>query len=591
MPLSFSSGATKALGFASISSTAPASGAAYSFVSSPFGPSAQYNPMPAVPTGIKETNEGFNDQTFVFYVNGAGAGVRPLYWRIKHITTSAADFAAQAGQFYSNNWGATAYPSPGSWYNNPYGEELGRFGIELLADNTTEGSETFQIEVRESSFSGPVVLTSPIITVSDTSAPPTFVFDTAWPNWNFYLENGLVEASGQLGEFKVIATNIPISTETYIYYTIIPGPGVTNLDLTTFTYSRFQDYTLPTGQMYIYNEQYYDSSTGGFKNHPYGWGRFFLSPRTDGITEGNETFQIELRLYSTTGPVVATSPVFTIKDPIVIGQQEYTTAGTYTWTAPADVTSVSVVAVGGGGNGTLFFNSGVSKIGGGGGGLGWKNNISVIPGNSYTVLVGAAGQDSYFIDSTTVKGGGGGGGFNGLGGTWVGDGGGNGGSGSVASLLNNQYIGGGGGGGAGGYTGNGGNGGIARNGSQPGFTYAQNGSGGGGAGGYSYYWGSPFYYGGGHGGGGVGIFGQGTNGTVDTTSINPTGPGGGGSGGGVGSSSYYGFNGGSAGGSYGGGGGGAHSNNPSDTGLGRSGAVRIIWGPGRAFPSTNTANL
>ncbi len=33
------------------------------------------------------------------------------------------------------------------------------------------------------------------------------------------------------------------------------------------------------------------------------------------------------------------------------GQQAYTTAGTYSWVAPSGVTSVSVVAVGGGGSG------------------------------------------------------------------------------------------------------------------------------------------------------------------------------------------------------------------------------------------------
>ena len=36
---------------------------------------------------------------------------------------------------------------------------------------------------------------------------------------------------------------------------------------------------------------------------------------------------------------------------IVTGQQAYTTAGTYTWVAPGGVSSVSVVAVGGGGSG------------------------------------------------------------------------------------------------------------------------------------------------------------------------------------------------------------------------------------------------
>ena len=96
-----------------------------------------------------------------------------------------------------------------------------------------------------------------------------------------------------------------------------------------------------------------------------------------------------------------------------VNQQNYTTPGTYSWTCPADVTSVSVVCVGGGGGGTTA--NGYEA--GGGGGLGWKNNIAVVPGQSYTVVVGAGGAgntsggtnggQSYFIDAATVSGGGG----------------------------------------------------------------------------------------------------------------------------------------------------------------------------------------
>jgi hypothetical protein len=274
-------------------------------------------------------------------------------------------------------------------------------------------------------------------------------------------------------------------------------------------------------------------------------------------------------------------------------QAAYTTPGTYSWTCPTGVYSVSAVCVGGGGSGTLISGSGFTKVGGGGGGLGWKNNIPVNPGQTYTVQVGAAGQDSYFIDGTTVKGGFGGGGFSGVGGTYVGDGGGNGGNGSTSTYRTDSpaYIGGGGGGGAGGYTGNGGDGGTRRGPGPSTFKYAQNGSGGGGAGGYSNWWGGPFYFGGGHGGGGVGILGQGANGAVDTTSFSPSEPGGGGSSGSSGGLTYNPLTSGGSGGGYGGGGGGANSNNPADQGIGGSGAVRIIWGDGRAFPSTDTGDL
>ena len=74
------------------------------------------------------------------------------------------------------------------------------------------------------------------------------------------------------------------------------------------------------------------------------------------------------------------------------GQAQYTTPGTYSWTAPASVTSVSVVCIGGGGSGgSTGVNNGPGGGGGGGGGVAYKNNIAVTPSVSYTVVVGAGG--------------------------------------------------------------------------------------------------------------------------------------------------------------------------------------------------------
>jgi len=259
------------------------------------------------------------------------------------------------------------------------------------------------------------------------------------------------------------------------------------------------------------------------------------------------------------------------------GGQLFDTPGTYTWTAPTGVTSVSAVAIGGGGGGGQ--NSTGGPHGGGGGGLGWKNNITVVPGQTYTVVVGQAGAgasgssgsghdgfdggNSYFISLATVSGSGGAGGLGssgtgGLGGTYAGDGGGRGGdSGGQGTVW-------GGAGGAGGYTGNGGNGGRGGPGSD--------GLGGGGGGGGSDSWG--------YAGGGVGIYGQGVSGLGGTTSASGQG----GSGGDVGTGG--GSSGGGAGGLYGGGGG---TGSFTAAGSGGSGAVRIIWGPTRSFPTTNVS--
>lgn len=280
------------------------------------------------------------------------------------------------------------------------------------------------------------------------------------------------------------------------------------------------------------------------------------------------------------------------------GQVEFTEPGTYSWTAPAGINYVSVVAIGGGGAGMISRTDSLgnehSSSGGSGGGLGWKNFIPVVPGNTYTVVVGAGGiggtsltetgssrvdggdgGSSYFINQTTVLGEGGEGGKTfsaGTGGGFVGDGGGSGGDGQHYT----SGIDGGGGGGAAGYTGDGGDGGYFNG------DAGQGGGGGGGAG--DEYQSSPPLSQLGGDGGGTGIYGEGTSGAGGTWNSGTA------SAGGDGSIDF----GGSA---FGGGGAGRMEAyfNPDANGIdGQSGAVRILWGNifnYRLFPSTNTQDV
>ncbi len=290
---------------------------------------------------------------------------------------------------------------------------------------------------------------------------------------------------------------------------------------------------------------------------------------------------------------------------IPAGSQSYTTPGTYSWVAPAGVTSVSVVCVGGGAGGVFSTTSSSDRWGGGGGGLGYTNNYSVTPGNSYTVVVGAAGVswygsgsppsstnggNSYFVNTSTVAGFGATGA---TGGSYFGNGGGSGGNGGAYATGDS------GGGGAGGYSGNGGTGGGPGN-----PTAGTGGAGGGGSNGA----GIPN----GAGGGGVGLGGQGTNGAAGPSFSGVVYGGGGGSpvtltvGGSTGTAGSearydtvgccflnYAGNGGLVGG---GGGvpGGYGGGTWIDSGYGNYGGVRIVWAGGsglsRTFPSTNVGN-
>ncbi len=307
----------------------------------------------------------------------------------------------------------------------------------------------------------------------------------------------------------------------------------------------------------------------------------------DSVTKDNSSNNFTVNANAS--PTLSLNNPFTINQnyskisrDIQYGQIAYTTPGTYTFTAPTGVIRVSVVCVGGGGGGGSTDGGGGG--GGGGGGLGWKNNIPVIQGNSYTVVVGIGGSsdstvhggDSYFINTSTVAGLGGRSStdaYGGAGGEYVGDGGGNGGTPSYSGTTRST-----GGGGGGGYSGNGGGSVNNRDG-----TDGSGGGGGGGAAGGSSDAAS--------GGGGVGLLGEGSSGGGGQYTGNDAGFGGRGGSGGVagGSGTARPYN---SGGAYGGGGGGAEFD--GEAGSGASGAVRIIWGGylnQRAFPSTNTGDL
>jgi hypothetical protein len=71
-----------------------------------------------------------------------------------------------------------------------------------------------------------------------------------------------------------------------------------------------------------------------------------------------------------------------------LDSQAFGNTGTYSWTVPAGVTSISVAGVGGGGGGSQKSAGGT---GGAGGQLKYVNNIPVTPGDIYTVVVGTGG--------------------------------------------------------------------------------------------------------------------------------------------------------------------------------------------------------
>ena len=134
----------------------------------------------------------------------------------------------------------------------------------------------------------------------------------------------------------------------------------------------------------------------------------------------------------------------------------YNTAGSFSWTCPAGVTSVTVECWGAGGAGGGVTVANGTGGGGGGGAYTKSTAVAVVAGNSYTVVVGAGGVgvtgagpvggNSTFNTATVIANGGGGGGVGTSGAAGAGGAAGTFKGGNGAAGLTTVYSGGGGGG-------------------------------------------------------------------------------------------------------------------------------------------------
>jgi hypothetical protein len=104
------------------------------------------------------------------------------------------------------------------------------------------------------------------------------------------------------------------------------------------------------------------------------------------------------------GPTLMTIPA------VFSSPKSYLTPGSYTFTVPAGITTISVEIWGGGGNGSY-----ITQYGGGGGGYGFQV-FQVNPLDTFRVVVGGAAGTSSFSNKLYATGGGNGGSSGGAGG-------------------------------------------------------------------------------------------------------------------------------------------------------------------------------
>ena len=206
---------------------------------------------PAFTVTPASINEGSSGS---FTVNNLGAA-GTYYWTILNGTTVDADFSSVSGSFNTATLNGN-----------------GSFNITTIADSTTEGDQTFQVQIRTGSTSGTILVTSGSVTVNDTSLTPAFTVTPASIN------------EGSSGSFTV---NNLGAAGTY-YYTILNGTTV-NAD--------------------------FDAVSGSFNTATLnGNGTFTITTIADNTTEGDQTFQVQIRTGSTSGTVILTSSSVTVND-------------------------------------------------------------------------------------------------------------------------------------------------------------------------------------------------------------------------------------------------------------------------------------
>ena len=352
-----------------------------------------------------QLNEGDPEGTFNVTTTGVPSGTT-LYWTINHITSSPADFVATSGSF-----------------NITAGS--GSFPIRITNDVDTEGTETFTVSIRTTSTSGPVRATSASVNIGDR----TYSFSSPSTSIN----------EGVTTTYNVTTGGEGVPSGNTLYWTINHISTVN------------ADFSAVSGSFTITNNS----------------GSFSVSTVADVTTEGAETFSLYLRLGSTSGFIVASSPTITLNDT----------------SKPPAPSSIETLAVGGGGNGAG------GRGAGGAGGFGTSGGVGISEGpTSYVVTVGGSGSPGSNTGMFNQQNGGV------IFGWFIGGGGGgnereagqNGGSGGGGGSRPFNGVGSGqrppGGSGTPGQGNGGGNGGVTPT---PGFNEPQRGGGGGGGGGAS----------------------------------------------------------------------------------------------------------
>lgn len=182
-----------------------------------------------------------------------------LYWTISG-TASGSDLSQEAGDSFTITNGS------------------GSFTVPILADSTTEGAETFAVQIRKGSPTGDIVATTTNITINDTSTAPSYSATAAWEWVDTNADLAYITTNKDY-YFGLSTSNVPIGT---VFYWENIGTA-TSADFTTIDHTDTQlidvqagesgtaSLTVPNGYMVVdITFASYGNPTGTFPNYGIG---------------------------------------------------------------------------------------------------------------------------------------------------------------------------------------------------------------------------------------------------------------------------------------------------------------------------------
>ena len=226
---------------------------------------------------ITPTTTSLNEGSPVTFNITSNQLSKTLYWDINTVsgTINTSDFtgAAVSGSFITN------------------GSGVGSTTLTLANDlSMGEGTESFQLRVRNGSIDGPIVQTSETITVADTSVGISASVTPSTTSLN----------EGSPVTFTINTTNFTSGT---LYWTLNTVSGTIN------------------------TSDFVENTTSGSFNISSSTGSVTLTLKNDfSIGEGTESFQLRVRSGSTSGTILTTSSTITVADTSTITVTPTTTS-------------------------------------------------------------------------------------------------------------------------------------------------------------------------------------------------------------------------------------------------------------------------